>query len=377
MLSPAELARYGRHLTLPGFGIEAQERLKGARVLLIGAGGLGCPLGLYLAAAGVGVLAIVDGDLVEDSNLQRQVLFTTADIGESKAERAAARLRALNPHIDIRPHNLWLSAANALELVGSVDLVVDGSDNFTTRYLVNDACVLAGVPLVYGSISQFEGQASVFHHRGGPCYRCLFPEPPPPGTVPSCAEGGVLGVLPALIASIQATEAIKILTGIGETLSGRLLHYDAKGMDFQQLRMARNPRCPVCGDRPTITALAESPQVCEASPPAASGMSGREMSAAELKAMLDREDVLVVDVREPWERYICHISGSRSIPLAALGDAVDLLDRNQTLVCYCKGGGRSASACQQLRDAGFSDVRNLRGGILAWIDEVEPDLPRY
>lgn len=373
MLSSAELARYGRHLNLPDFGIEGQERLKSARVLLIGAGGLGSPLGLYLAAAGVGVLGIVDGDVVEDSNLQRQVLFTTADLGQPKAERAAARLRELNPYIEIRPYNLWLSAENALEIVRGHDLVVDGSDNFTTRYLANDACVLAGVPLVYGSISQFEGQASVFHYNGGPCYRCLFPEPPPPGTVLNCAEGGVLGVLPAIIASIQATEAIKVLTGIGETLSGRLLHYDAKKMQFRELRMARDTLCPVCGDQPSITSLAECRVVCE--PPET--QAGAEISALELKAMLGAEALVLVDVREPWERDICRITGSLDIPLGVLSDGVGALDKSRPLVCYCKTGGRSALACQQLRDAGFSQVFNLRGGILAWIDEVEPGLAKY
>lgn len=379
MLSPEELARYGRHLALPDFGIDGQERLKRTSVLLIGAGGLGSPLGLYLAAAGVGVLGIVDGDRVEDSNLQRQVLFTTEDIGELKAERAAARLGALNPHIDIRPYPLWLSADNALELIQGYDLVIDGSDNFATRYLVNDACVLAGKPLVYGSISQFEGQASVFHYQGGACYRCLFPEPPPPGTVPNCAEGGVLGVLPAIIASIQATEAIKLLTGIGETLSGRLLHYDAKGMRFREFYAARDEHCPVCGDQPTITTLVYQQAVCEESVKIAVA----DITPKELKAMLNdekavaMESTVIIDVREPWERAICHIEGSRAIPLAALGEVAAQLDKSRRVVCYCKTGIRSASACQQLREAGFSNLGNLRGGILAWIDEVEPGLSRY
>ncbi|MEA3298940.1 MAG: molybdopterin-synthase adenylyltransferase MoeB [Pseudomonadota bacterium] len=372
-LSPEELARYGRHLALADFGPAGQARLKGARVLLIGAGGLGSPLGLYLAAAGVGVLGIVDGDRVEDSNLQRQVLFTTGDIGALKAERAAARLAALNPHIDIRPYPLWLSADNALQLIQGYDLVIDGSDNFATRYLVNDACVLAGKPLVYGSISGFEGQASVFHHRGGPCYRCLFPEPPPPGTVLNCAEGGVLGVLPAIIASIQATEAIKLLTGIGESLSGRLLHYDARGMRFREFRAARDEECPVCGERPTIVALEDYRVVCEAPREGAFA----EISPGELKALLADEDTVLIDVRDPWERDICHIPGSRAAPLDILAEVAAQLDRSRRVICYCKTGSRSASACRQLAEAGFSNLDNLRGGILAWIEELEPGLPRY
>ncbi|KJS06194.1 MAG: molybdenum cofactor biosynthesis protein MoeB, partial [Gammaproteobacteria bacterium BRH_c0] len=322
--------------------------------------------------AGVGVLGIVDGDRVEDSNLQRQVLFTTDDIGQLKAERAAARLGALNPHIDIRPYPLWIAADNALQLIQDYDLVVDGSDNFATRYLVNDACVLAGVPLVYGSISQFEGQASVFHYRGGPCYRCLFPEPPPPGMVLNCAEGGVLGVLPAIIASIQATEAIKLLTGIGETLSGRLLHYDAKGMRFREFQAARDEQCQVCGDHPSITTLVEQQVVC-----AASVAAVEDIAPLELKALLEDRDTVVIDVREPWERAICHIEGSRAVPLDALGEFAQQLDKSRRVICYCKTGSRSASACQQLREAGFSNVDNLRGGILAWIEEVEPGLSRY
>lgn len=373
MLSPAELARYGRHLALPDFGIDGQQRLKNARVLLIGAGGLGSPLGLYLAAAGVGQLGIIDGDRVEDSNLQRQVLFTTEDIGALKAERAAARLGALNPHIDIRPYPLWLSADNALELIQGYDLVIDGSDNFATRYLVNDTCVLAGKPLIYGSISQFEGQASVFHYQGGPCYRCLFPEPPPPGTVPNCAEGGVLGVLPAIIASIQATEAIKLLTGIGESLSGRLLHYDAKSMRFREFYAARDEQCPVCGDHPTITMLVDPQVVCEQ--PGETGVA--DITPGALKAMLNDKDIVIIDVREPWERAICHIDGSRAVPLDALSEVAAELDKSSRVICYCKTGSRSASACQQLQAAGFANLSNLRGGILAWIEEVEPEMSRY
>ena len=377
MLSQNELARYGRHLTLPEFGVDGQERLKASSVLLIGAGGLGSPLGLYLAAAGVGTLGIVDGDVVEESNLQRQVLFTTVDVGKSKAERAAVRLGELNPYIVIHPYNLWLSADNALEIVAKYDLVIDGSDNFSTRYLASDACVLTGKPYVYGSIFQFEGQASVFHYNNGACYRCLFPEPPPPGAVPSCAEGGVLGVLPAMIASIQATEAIKILTGIGETLSGRLLHYDAKGMRFRELKIARNPDCPMCGDHPTITTLTDYNVVCDDVLGESKDSTVKEISAPELQALLAQNDVQLVDVREPFEREICRIDHSLAIPLATLKDQLDTLDKSKAVVCYCKGGGRSANACQELDAAGFSEVYNLRGGILGWIDQVDSSLTRY
>lgn len=377
MLSPQELARYGRHLTLPDFGVEGQERLKASSVLLIGAGGLGSPLGLYLAAAGIGTLGIVDGDVVEESNLQRQVIFTTEDIGFSKAERATSRLRALNPGIEVRPYNLWLTAENALEVIKGYDLVIDGSDNFSTRYLACDACVLVGLPYVYGSIFQFEGQASVFHYQGGPCYRCLFPEPPPDGTVPSCAEGGVLGVLPAMIASIQATEAIKILTGIGETLSGRLLHYDAKSMRFRELKMARNSNCPICGDQPTITTLADYRVVCADSTEELTGSIMKEISPTELKALVESDNITLIDVREPYERDICSIAGSVHIPLASLKDHMAEIDPSKTMICHCKGGGRSATACQQLAEAGFTDVYNLKGGINAWIDEVDPTLTKY
>jgi len=373
-LSQQELARYGRHLTLPDFGLAGQERLKSARVLLIGAGGLGSPLGLYLAAAGVGVLGIVDGDVVEVSNLQRQVLFTTADVGSSKALRAAARLGELNPHVEVRPVNQWFTADNAEALIAGYDLVIDGSDNFTTRYLANDACVLLDIPYVYGSIYQFEGQASVFHYDGGPCYRCLFPEPPPPGSVPSCAEGGVLGVLPAMIASIQATEAIKLLTGIGETLSGRLLHYDAREMRFREFAMARNSHCPVCGDNPTITTLMEYRPVCDS---ADGGPAIATMTPLGLQTAMEQGEVMLVDVREPYERDICTIAGSLPLPLDSLRENLSALDRSKPVICYCKKGGRGETACRQLMAAGFPEVYNLEGGILAWIDAVDPSLRKY
>ncbi|WLQ16982.1 molybdopterin-synthase adenylyltransferase MoeB [Hahella aquimaris] len=375
MLTPDELSRYSRHLSLPEFGRSGQERLRASRVLIVGAGGLGSPLGLYLAAAGVGVLGIVDGDVVEESNLQRQVLYTVDDIDQPKAERAAARLSALNPHVDIRPYAMTLSSENALALINDYDLVIDGTDNFPTRYLTNDACVLTNKPNVYGSIFQFEGQASVFHHDGGPCYRCLFPEPPPPGMVPSCAEGGVLGVLPAMIASIQATEAIKILTGMGDTLSGRLLQYNALSMSFDELRLRRDPQCPVCGDHPSIRALIDYDAFCGVPKTLA---QESDISPEALHARLQQgEDLTLIDVREPYEREICAIAGSLHIPLQSLPARINDFNKEQTLVFYCKSGGRSAGARQLFSDADFKRVYNLSGGILAWAAKVDPDMPRY
>ncbi|AZZ93120.1 molybdopterin-synthase adenylyltransferase MoeB [Hahella sp. KA22] len=375
MLTSAELSRYSRHLSLPEFGRSGQERLRASRVLIVGAGGLGSPLGLYLAAAGVGVLGIVDGDVVEESNLQRQVLYTVNDIGHSKAERAAARLSALNPHVDIRPYAMTLSSENALALINDYDLVIDGTDNFPTRYLTNDACVLTGKPNVYGSIFQFEGQASVFHHDGGPCYRCLFPEPPPPGMVPSCAEGGVLGVLPAMIASIQATEAIKIITGIGDTLSGRLLQYNALSMSFEELRLRRDSQCPVCGDLPSIRALIDYDAFCGIPK---NLMQESNISPEALHARLQQgENLTLIDVREHYEREICAIAGSLHIPLQTLPARINEFAKEQTLVFYCKSGGRSASARDLFNDADFKRVYNLSGGILAWAAKVDPDMPRY
>ncbi|ABC30809.1 Dinucleotide-utilizing enzyme involved in molybdopterin and thiamine biosynthesis family 2 [Hahella chejuensis KCTC 2396] len=375
MLTTAELSRYSRHLSLPEFGRAGQEQLRASRVLIVGAGGLGSPLGLYLAAAGVGILGIVDGDVVEESNLQRQVLYTVDDIGQPKAERAAARLNALNPHVDIRPYTMTLSSENALGLIKDYDLVIDGTDNFPTRYLTNDACVLAGKPNVYGSIFQFEGQASVFHHEGGPCYRCLFPEPPPPGMVPSCAEGGVLGVLPAMIAGIQATEAIKILTGMGDTLSGRLLQYNALSMTFDELRLRRDPECPVCGDHPSITALIDYDAFCGVPKALAQEC---DINPEALNARLQKgEQMTLIDVREPYEREICAIDGSLHIPLQSLPARIHEFSKEQTLVFYCKSGGRSAGARQLFSDADFHRVYNLSGGILAWADKIDPDMPRY
>ncbi|AJQ92823.1 molybdopterin-synthase adenylyltransferase MoeB [Gynuella sunshinyii] len=372
MFTAQELSRYSRHLTLSEFGLEGQRRLKNARVLLVGAGGLGSPAGLYLAAAGVGIIGIVDADVVEDSNLQRQVLFTTADIGQSKANQAAVHLQQLNPHITVHSHHIALNRHNAMTLIADYDLVVDGSDNFPTRYLVNDACVLLDKPYVYGSIYQFEGQASVFHHADGPCYRCLFPEPPAPGQVPSCAEAGVLGVLPAMIATIQTTEAIKLITGIGQTLSGRLLQYHALDMRFDELTLSRDPQCPICGDQPVITELIDYEAFCGMQPAVSL------ITATELKTQLkNNPDIQLIDVREPYEREICQINNSRSIPLATLIHHHNELVGDRMIVCICKSGGRSATATRQLQAAGCSQVYSLEGGILAWIDQIDPCLTRY
>lgn len=372
-LSNRELSRYSRHIMLPELGLAGQEKLKSSRVLLIGAGGLGSPLGLYLAAAGVGAIGIVDDDLVEDSNLQRQVIYTVDDIGKPKVECAARRLQQLNPLVKVIPHHLRLSKENALAMVEPYDLIIDGTDNFATRYLVNDACVLLGKTNVYGSIYRFEGQASVFNFENGPCYRCLFPEQPPAGSVPSCAEAGVLGVLPAIIASIQATEAVKILTGIGKTLSGRLMLYDALTLSFREMHFPKNPDCPVCGGNPRITGLAEYNETCETTSPA-----GNEISPEALHNRLEAgESLVLIDVREAYEREICSIEGSIHLTLQSLADHLDDFPKDQTLVFYCKAGGRSAGACEIFRQAGFSQSCSLAGGILAWADKIEPGLQRY
>ncbi|HEX7051056.1 MAG TPA: molybdopterin-synthase adenylyltransferase MoeB [Longimicrobiales bacterium] len=381
-LAREELVRYSRHLIMPEVGREGQQRLKAAKVLLVGAGGLGSPLGLYLAAAGVGTLGVVDFDVVDETNLQRQVLYSADDVGRPKLEAAAERLHGVNPHITIVPHPVRLSSENALELFEPYDIVVDGSDNFPTRYLVNDACVLSGKPNVYGSIFRFEGQVSVFGAPGGPCYRCLFREPPPPGLVPSCAEGGVLGVLPGIIGALQALETLKLILGRGDSLAGRLLLFDALAMRWRELKLRRNPECPVCGDRPTITELIDYEVFCGVKP-AADAVEDDvipELAPAELRARLggDRPPVLI-DVREPHEWDIANLGahGARLIPLAELGSRLDELDRGAEIVVHCRTGVRSARAVEQLRAAGFERVLSLRGGILAWADEVDPTLPRY
>jgi len=384
-LTRDELVRYSRHLTLPDVGIEGQRRLKAARVLCIGAGGLGSPAMMYLAAAGVGTIGLVDEDAVDLTNLHRQIVHGTADLGRSKLASAADRLRDINPNVRIESHEVRFSAENALALVTAYDVIVDGTDNFPTRYLVNDACVLAGRPNAYGSISRFEGQASVFATPDGPCYRCLHPEPPPPGLIPSCAEGGVLGVLPGIIGTIQATEAVKLILGIGEPLVGRFLLYDALRMQFRVIKLPKAPDCPVCGSHPTIRELRAYDDASRCAPPgtrrtpmAQSGAPADDMTVTELKARIDRGDApLIVDVREPAEFDICRIPGAVLIPLNQLPSRLEELDPSKEIVLQCKVGGRSASAAAFLRRAGFARARNLTGGILAWIDQVDPSQPKY
>ena len=376
-LSKEEILRYSRHLIIPEIGMEGQLKLKQAKVLLIGAGGLGSPLALYLAAAGVGRIGLVDFDVVDFTNLQRQVIHGTSDVGRKKLDSAADRMHEINPFVRIDKHEVALSSENALDILRDYDLVVDGTDNFPTRYLVNDACVLLGKPNVYGSIFRFEGQATVFAYEGGPCYRCLYPEPPPPGLVPSCAEGGVLGILPGTIGLIQATEAVKLILGIGEPLVGRLLLYDALGMRFRELKLRRSPECPVCGDHPTVTKLIDYQQFCGVVKQEAP-VDTSEIDAVELKAKLDRHDEFVLlDVREPHEFQICRIPGSVLIPLGDLPKRVSELDASKEIVAHCKMGGRSAKAVEFLRQSGFGKVRNMKGGITAWSEKVDPSVPKY
>ena len=391
-LSAAELARYSRHILIPDMGRAGQERLKASSALLIGAGGLGSPLALYLAAAGVGRIGIVEFDKIDESNLQRQILYGTSQVGQSKLQRAQERLADLNPAITIEPLEEPLTSANALELFARYDVVADGTDNFPTRYLVNDACVLTGKPNVYGSIFRFEGQISVFNYQGGPCYRCLYSEPPPPGLVPSCAEGGVLGVLPGVVGALQANEVIKALLGLGEVAAGRLVIYDALKLSFRQLKLRRNPQCVVCGEQPTVTELIDYEQFCGV--PALNGSSGgqaaaalgadgagggiREIDVHELQERLGRGDrVRLIDVREPWEAEINHIEGADLIPLGELPDRLAELDPEASYVVHCKMGGRSANAVARMQQAGFRDVVNLEGGISAWVEEIDPDQQSY
>jgi adenylyltransferase/sulfurtransferase len=377
-LSNDEILRYSRHLIMPEVGLEGQQRLKAAKVLCIGAGGLGSPLALYLGAAGVGTLGIVDFDVVDYTNLQRQILHATADVGRPKLESAAEKLRAMNPYLELRTFETRLTSDNALDILGGFDVVVDGTDNFATRYLVNDACVLLGKPNVYGSIFRFEGQASVFATQDGPCYRCLYPEPPPPGLVPSCAEGGVLGILPGLVGVIQATEAIKLVLGKGEPLIGRLLLVDALAMRFRELKLRKNPECPVCGEHRTITRLIDYEEFCGVRGEEAPVETGvPEISVEELKRKRDAgEDLVLVDVREPHEARICNLGGL-VIPLNDLPRRVHELDSSRELVIHCRSGARSARAVAFLRQAGFKKVRNLAGGILAWADRIDPRMPKY
>jgi adenylyltransferase/sulfurtransferase len=377
-LQPEQFDRYRRHLTLPEVGLDGQQRLLDSSVLLIGAGGLGCPLALYLTAAGVGTLGLVDDDVVDASNLQRQVLYSTRDVGRPKVEVAEERMRALNPDVEVRTYRERLTSRNALEIFEPYDVVIDGTDNFPTRYLSNDACVLLGKPNVYGSIFRFEGQASVFDARVGPCYRCLYPEPPPPGSVPSCAEGGVLGVLPGIIATIQATEAIKLLVGSGTSLAGRLLIYDAMAMEFTEFRLAKDPDCPVCGEKPTITGLIDYDGFCGVSSEGEEEVD--QLSASEVSQRLARgDDFLLLDVRDPDEYERARIDGSTLIPLSQLGERLSELAgwRDRDVVVYCHLGGRSEKACKLLRAAGFSRVKNLDGGTEAWSLTVDPGVARY
>ena len=379
-LTPDDIKRYSRHLILPEVGVAGQQKLKAASVLLIGAGGLGSPAGLYLAAAGVGRLGVVDFDAVDFSNLQRQILHGTADVGRSKLQSAKDRLLAINPALTVDTYETALSSKNALDLFKDYDVILDGTDNFPTRYLVNDACVLLGKPNAYGSIFRFEGQASVFAVKGGPCYRCLYPEPPPPGLVPSCAEGGVLGVLPGVIGTIQATEAIKLILGTGQTLAGRLLLYDAFNMRFRELKLRRDPACPVCGDSPTVTALIDYDQFCGVGPATSAAVA--ETTVGELKARIDRGDsnLFILDVREPNEFQICRIPGSTLIPLGELPRRLSELPQGPAapdIVVHCKMGGRSAKAVRTLTEKGFTRVQNLKGGILEWIDRIDPTQSKY
>jgi len=377
-LSNHEVARYSRHLIMPEVGMDGQLKLKAASVLCIGAGGLGSPVALYLAAAGVGRIGIVDFDVVDYSNLQRQIIHGTPDVGRPKLDSARDRLNAINPEVTVETHDAAISSDNALELLADYDIIVDGTDNFPTRYLVNDACVLLGKPNVYGSIFRFEGQASVFATKDGPCYRCLYPEPPPPGLVPSCAEGGVLGVLPGVVGTIQATEVVKLIIGVGEPLINRFMIYDALRMRFRELKLRKDPECPVCGENPTVTELIDYEQFCGILPASADAEESDDTTVEALKGRLDRQDgVFVLDVREPQEYQICRIPDSTLIPLGDLPQRLSELEGHDDMVVHCKSGARSAKAVKLLREAGFSKAKNLRGGILAWIDRVDPSLPKY
>jgi sulfur-carrier protein adenylyltransferase/sulfurtransferase len=394
-LTTEEISRYSRHLILPEVGMEGQQKLKAAKVLCVGTGGLGAPLALYLAAAGVGTLGLVDFDTVDASNLQRQVIHSTATVGMLKVDSAELMLKGLNPNLNVIKHNTMLTSANALDILKDYDIIADGTDNFQTRYLVNDACVLLGKPNSYASIFRFEGQASIFGAKDGPCYRCLYPEPPPPGLVPSCAEGGVLGILPGLLGVIQATETIKLILGIGEPLVGRLLLVDALGMGFRTLKLRKNPDCPVCGTHPTVTELIDYDQFCGIEKPKDLGpleiaqnkavaeaavVDGiPQMSVQTLKKKLDaKENIFVLDVREPHEVPIASI-GAPLIPVGSLAERVGEIasHRNDEVIIHCRSGARSQKAALILKEAGFTNVSNLAGGILAWADNIDPSMPKY
>jgi len=366
---------------MPEVGMEGQLKLKQASVLMVGTGGLGAPLGMYLAAAGVGKIGLVDFDVVDFTNLQRQIIHGTKDVGKPKIDSAIETMSDINPYVELVRHETALSSENAMEILKDYDIVVDGTDNFPTRYLVNDACVLLKKPNVYGSIFRFEGQATVFAYEGGPCYRCLYPEPPPPGLVPSCAEGGVLGILPGIIGLVQATETVKLILGIGSPLVGRLMLYDALGMKFRELKLRKNPECPVCGENPTVTELIDYVQFCgvphqegPVEPVPATG----DIEPTEVKAKLDRGDKFtLIDVREPHEFQICRIPGSTLIPLGELPKRTAELDKDAEIVAHCKSGVRSGKAVDFLKQAGFKNARNMKGGILAWSDKVDPSVPKY
>ena len=394
-LSNDEIARYSRHLILPEVGMEGQQKLKAAKVLCVGTGGLGAPLALYLAAAGVGTIGLVDFDTVDASNLQRQIIHSSATVGKLKVDSAEIMLKGLNPHLNVIKHNTMLTSANALDILKDYDVIADGTDNFQTRYLVNDACVLLGKPNAYASIYRFEGQASVFGTKEGPCYRCLYPEPPPPGLVPSCAEGGVLGILPGLLGVIQATETIKLILGIGEPLIGRLLLVDALGMGFRTLKLRKNPECPVCGTNPTVTELIDYDQFCGIEKPTSVGplevardkavgdhpiVDGiPQITVDELKRKLDaKEDIFVLDVREPHEYLIANL-GAPQIPVGEVERRIGELaaQKNREVIVHCRSGARSQKAALVLKQAGFTNVSNLTGGILAWADKIDPSMPKY
>ena len=380
-LTKDELSRYSRHLILPEVGEEGQRKLKAARVLCVGTGGLGSPLALYLAAAGVGTLGLVDFDVVDASNLQRQIIHSTADIGRKKLDSAAEKLQALNPNLNVIKHDTLLTSANALEILKDYDVIADGTDNFPTRYLVNDACVLLGKPNAYGSIFRFEGQASVFATKDGPCYRCLYPEPPPPGLVPSCAEGGVLGILPGLVGVIQATETIKLILGKGATLVGRLLLVDALNMRFRELKLRKNPECPVCGAHPTVTQLIDYQQFCGIAPATKEEIAVKngvpQITVNELKRRIDAgEDLFILDVREPFEYQIANIGG-KLIPQGEVPQRLAEIDRDREIIVHCKTGGRSQRIAEFLKQSGYPEVVNVAGGILAWSSEIDATVPKY
>lgn len=378
-LSKTEIERYSRHLLMPEVALSGQKKLKNARVLLIGAGGLGSPLAVYLAAAGVGHLGLVDFDVVDRTNLQRQIIHFTSDVGRPKLESARETIHQINPHVEVETFETRLSSENAMEILESYDVIADGTDNFATRYLVNDACVMLGKPNVYGSIFRFEGQASVFCASNGPCYRCLYPSPPPPGMVPSCAEGGVLGVLPGTIGLLQSTEVIKLILGIGRPLIGRLVLYSALEMEFREVRVRKNPKCPMCGEHPTIHGLIDYEHFCGiGAGPSVILQQAWKISPTDLHAKLNNGGgIHLLDVREPHEHDICHLPGSQLIPLGQLNTRIHELNRSWAIVAYCRSGRRSAEAVKMLHEAGFNDVKNLTRGVLGWSDDVDPTMPKY